>query len=191
MKYLKLFEDYNSSEYRISESELDFPYLFFKLNDIDYKIDIDKSEVIKFKFMDEQSPTLNYIKSDKFVDDLQDELFKSDIMDYSAEEIQYIILKTGIYKNQEVIDYIKERLSDLNQYTSDKYSDSIFYGKSKDKLIFEYNSKNKYINLYNNNFSNKLLNHFNLQRIEIEAIVLNYVVDTLQIKVNYINLILF
>ena len=53
----------------------------------------------------------------------------------------------------ELHDYITERLSNLNQYTSDKYSDFILYGKSKDELILEYNFKYHYINLHYFNFS--------------------------------------
>ncbi len=89
----------------------------------------------------------------------------------------------------ELHEYITERLSNLNQYTSDKYPEFIiFYGKSKDEMILDYNSKKEYINLYYDHFSRKLFNHFNLQLSDIEVIISKYVVDTLQINVNYISI---
>ena len=87
----------------------------------------------------------------------------------------------------ELRDYITERLSNLNQYISKEYTDYICYGKSKDELIINYNSKNMYINLYYDNFSHKLFVHFGLKYTDIEAIIISYVVDTLQIKVNIIQ----
>ncbi len=72
MKYIKLFEDYSTNQYTIMDSKLELPYLYFWLNEIRFKIDINKLEVINYKFIDEQSPTLKFIKSDKFVDDLQE-----------------------------------------------------------------------------------------------------------------------
>jgi hypothetical protein len=93
----------------------------------------------------------------------------------------------GIPTEPEVLvlqDYIIERLSNLNQYTSKEYPDFIFYGKSKDAIILNYNSKNEHINLYYDQFSSKSFNHFGLQNTDIEAIIPKYVADTLQIKVN-------
>ena len=105
---------------------------------------------------------------------------------------QLALQDLGISADSKVIelrDYITERLSNLNQYTSDNYPDVIFYSKSKNELIINYNSKKEYINLYYASFSSKLFDHFGFQYADIDAIIIPYVVDTLQIKVDHITIL--
>ena len=96
-----------------------------------------------------------YIKSDKFVDDLQVELFRENIMDYPAEEIQDIIIKFGLCRNTKTINYIKRTFADLNKYEHtlinqwDEEQINTYYGKSKEDIIFCYNSKRAYVYISN------------------------------------------
>ncbi len=101
-------------------------------------------------------------------------------MDYSAEEIQFIIIKTGIYKNQEVLDYLKIKLSNLNSYT--KGNNFYYYKKSMKRIILEYNINNQGIILSGGNFINYIYYGLKIPHNLLVSFMLPYLVDNLKIN---------
>jgi hypothetical protein len=102
-----------------------------------------------------------------------------------------ILHDLGFPAETEVIElrnYIIERLSDLKIYKSDYlYGDYINYGKSRNELILNYNSKYNIVNLYYLHFSMDLYDRFGLTSVDIKLITSPLISNILDINVNIMN----
>ncbi len=91
----------------------------------------------------------------------------------------------------EIHEYLTERFSNLNQYTSENYSDGMYYGKTENERIFVYNTKHKIVSCYYSTLSKKLYEAF--VGYDIKLILMYYITTNLTIKVEdilHVNLIL-
>lgn len=48
-------------------------------------------------------------------------------------------------REQEILDFLNEKVNYLNSYSSDKHTDFLFFGKSKDNIILQYIEQGRYI----------------------------------------------
>ena len=88
------------------------------------------------------------------------------------------------YSFKDKIDkFLKEHLTGLNEYTTPKYPDSIFYGKSKETCVLEYDQKNEYLYYSSYNIYSVFHKAIPLETSVMNRIIEKYVVDTLQIRV--------
>ena len=107
------------------------------------------------------------------------EIFKRNI---KLQELGIDKLST---KEQEILDFLNENLTDLNTYTTNNHLNYLFFGKNKENIILEYNKENGYLYVAYEKIWAFFESKFDMKYTEIQGLMGWWVGDTLHLKVNH------
>ena len=80
---------------------------------------------------------------------------------------------------------IDEKFTGLNTYTNAKYPDYIFYGKTKENIVIDYNSINKICYIDNKHLWLFFRSKYGMYNRNIKIFITWYVVNILKIDTNF------
>jgi hypothetical protein len=90
-------------------------------------------------------------------------------------------------KSKQIMDFLNEHLTDLNQYTRDELPNKIYFGKSKDSIVLEYDLKNEWIWVDHMTIWLFFLTKMDMEYMEIQALIQWWVETTLNLKISHIT----
>lgn len=88
------------------------------------------------------------------------------------------------------VGFLKEKIQGLNSYISKNFLSYVFYGKTKNNLLFEYNKNSKTIRVTYGNVFSVFKNVFLLEEDDIKYIIKKYILNILLVDVINILVIL-
>ena len=88
-------------------------------------------------------------------------------------------------REQKILDFLNEKLSGLNTYTSDIYSNLLFFGKDKENIVLEYNKEIGYLYVSYRKIWSFFESKFDMGFTDIEKLIGWYVGETLNLKVEH------
>ena len=106
-------------------------------------------------------------------------------MDYSADEIQWIIKNQCMVDDDKLVDFIKSNFDNLIESTT--RNGNVWYSKGKgtDFVFYYDNFKNKFYMIPRSDFSEKLYNKFGKDASEIYDIVVPYICEKYNLMYSY------
>ncbi len=83
---------------------------------------------------------------------------------------------------QEIYDFVYGKLKDLKPFTSDSYSESIFYGSDIDSIILEQDNKKDRLWVKYTDFWKVLEDTYSMKKSDIQDLISYMVLKTLKFK---------
>ena len=102
-------------------------------------------------------------------------------------KLQELGIETLSSGEQKILDFLNEKLSGLNTYTSDIYSNLLFFGKDKENIVLEYNKEIGYLYVSYRKIWSFFESKFDMKYADIQKLIGWYVGETLNLKVTHTN----
>ena len=109
------------------------------------------------------------------------EIFKRNI------KLQELGITKLSIKEQELLDFLNDNLTDLNTYTSDEYANFLFFGKDIKNIILKYKRDIGYLYVQYDKIWVFFESKFDIQYTEIQSLMRWWVGDNLHLKISHIR----
>lgn len=87
-------------------------------------------------------------------------------------------------KYKSAVEFLMKISDNLYEFKSDRYKHSVFYGKSKDEIFFEYYKRVKRIHISYYDIWDILINKYQINHADMRDLILNHITKKLKLNVD-------